>query len=151
MEHIEKALEALTQRVENLERGRSKVSAGSAQATPLTFRSKYPGITQEIVNAVLSNPGLKGAATALNTTEKKLNLLLRESGIPHLYGEKWSVALKRAIAENPVEDTYTYPEEWFEKKEKIKEHAEKFKISETAKKLKAPVNVVGRFIQLHCS
>ena len=154
------AIKLLTRKVENLEaeiadlKGRAPVAKRSGvtkDRIPLPENWDYPKITQNIVDAVCSKPGIRDAAAALSMTEKELSEILKSSGITHLYGEKWSVALKRAIAGELPEDSYTYPEEWFEKKEKIKAHAENFKITATAKKLEAPVNVVGRFIQLHCN
>lgn len=145
---LTRKVEALEEQVAGLQRGRKP----SAKKPSITLPSewKYPTITQEIVDAVLSSPGLRGAAEAVEIPEKELTALLKESGVPHLFGEKWSVAIKRAISEEEVVDKFTYPEEWFEKKERIKAHADKYKLSATAKKLDAPSAVVGRFIQRYC-
>lgn len=145
---LTRKVEALEEQVAGLQRGR-KPSA-KKPSTTLPSEWKYPTITQEIVNAVLSSPGLRGAAEAVEIPEKELTALLKESGIPHLFGEKWSVAIKRAISEEEVVDKFTYPEEWFEKKERIKAHSEKYGLKETAKKLDCNFNVVGRFIQTQC-
>lgn len=145
---LTRKVESLQEEVAGLKRGRKP--AASKPSTTLPPEWKYPTITQEIVDAVLSHPGVAGAAASIEMPEADLKKALAESGIPHLYGEKWSVALKRAITGSEVVDNFTYPDEWFEKKEKIKAHAEKYKLSETAKKLNVPIMVVGRFIELHC-
>ena len=145
---LTRKVEALQEEVAGLKRGRKPAASKPSTALPPEWKSET--ITQEIVDAVLSHPGVAGAAASIGMPETELKKALAESGIPHLYGEKWSVALKRAISGEEVVDNFTYPEDWFEKKDRIKAHAEKYKISETAKKLDAPTMVVGRFIQLHC-
>lgn len=146
------AIKLLTRKVEALEEAVAGSQRGRKPSASPTLPSewKYNTITQEIVNAVLSSPGLRSAAEAVEIPEKELTALLKESGIPHLFGEKWSVAIKRAISGEEVVDKFTYPEEWFEKKERIKAHSEKYGLKETAKKLDCNFSVVGRFIQTQC-
>jgi hypothetical protein len=146
------AIKLLTQKVEALEEAVAGSQRGRKPSVSPTLPSewKYDTITQEIVNAVLSFPGIREAADTLQIPEKELSALLKESGIPHLYGERWSVAIKRAISGEETVDKFTYPEKWFEKKEKIKAHAEKYGLKETAKKLDCNFTIVGRFIQTQC-
>jgi len=151
------AIKLLTRKVETLQeevaslKGQAPVKrktvAGSVQ---LPESWAYPSVTSSIVNAVLANPGLKDAAAQLGMKESDLKKCLETSGIFHMYGEKWSVAIKRAIAGEPAEDTFEYPEKWFENKEKFREYVEEHGVSKAAEKLEKPRFVVGRFIQLHC-
>lgn len=154
------AIKLLTRKVENLQmeiadlKGRSGVSKPSTSlgkdVTSLPQDWKYSTVTALIVNAVLTSKGTKEAAASLSMTHAELQKILKDSGIPHMYGEKWSTAIKRALSGETAEDNFTYPEDWFEKKEKIVRYFEKHKLMATAKKLEAPPLVVGRFIEMYC-
>lgn len=151
IKHLTRKVEALQEDIATLKGTKvvqSRKPAAGSHKLPADW--KYPTVTQEIVDAVLNSVGLKDAAASLGLTDKKLTELLQKSGVPHLFGEKWSIALKRAINNEPIEDKFEYPEEWFEKKEKIKAHIEKYNLTQTSAKLEAPRHVVGRFVQLHC-
>jgi len=151
IKHLTRKVEALQEEIaalKNTKPVQSKKAAAGSLKLPADWA--YPTVTEEIVNAVLSSVGLKEAAASLGMTDKKLTELLQTSGVPHLFGEKWSVALKRALNNEPIEDKFEYPEDWFEKKEKIKAHLEKYNLTQTSQKLNAPRHVVGRFVQLHC-
>ena len=146
---LTRKVEALQEEVAGLKRGH-KPTASKSSSVRVPADWKYSTVTQEIVDAVLANPGLRSAAESLGMHEKNLSTLLKESGVPHLFGEKWSVALKRAISGSEVEDKFSYPEDWFEKKEKIKAHVEKYSLKETAQKLNTNYTILGRFIKMHC-
>lgn len=151
IKHLTRKVEALQEEIAALKGTKpvqSKKATAGSHKLPADWT--YPTVTEEIVNAVLNSVGLKEAAASLGMTDKKLTELLQTSGVPHLFGEKWSVALKRALNNEPIEDKFEYPEDWFEKKEKIKAHLEKYNLTQTSAKLNAPRNVVGRFVQLYC-
>jgi hypothetical protein len=80
------AIKLLTQKVEALEEAVAGSQRGRKPSVSPTLPSewKYDTITQEIVNAVLSFPGIREAADTLQIPEKELSALLKESGIPHL-------------------------------------------------------------------
>ena len=116
---------------------------------------QYSTITQEVVDAVVSSTGVKSAAEKLDIPEKHLSKLLKESGVPHFYGEKWAVALKRAISGQEAVDTFTYPEKWIEKKEKIKKYYTENGITKTRQllsddEMSPSLAQAGRFLQLYC-
>lgn len=151
IKHLTRKVEALQEEIAALKDTKpvqSKKAAAGSHKLPADWA--YPMVTQAVADAVLNSVGIKEAAASLGMTDKKLTELLQKSGIPHLFGEKWSFALKRALNNQPVEDNFEYPEDWFEKKEKIKSHLEKYNLTQTSAKLNAPRNVVGRFVQLYC-
>lgn len=116
---------------------------------------QYPTITEEIATAVISSNGLKAAAEKLDTNPKDLTNLLNESGVPHLYGEKWAIALKRAVAGKEPIDTFIYPEKWIEKKDKIKKYYNDNGMAKTRQlltnsEMSPSLSQVGRFLQLYC-
>lgn len=128
---------------------------GQKTSTSLPEYWQYPTITQEIVDAVVSSTGVKAAAAKLDMPEKSLSRLLKESGVPHLYGEKWAFALKRAISGEEAVDTFTYPKKWIEKKEKVKKYYNNNGLIETRQflsnsEMSPSLSQVGRFLQRYC-
>ncbi len=67
----------------------------------------YPKLTAEICTAIINSTGIAAAAEKLDMERADLDNIVR--CLPHLYGERWSVALKRALANEPIVDPFTYP------------------------------------------
>ena len=115
---------------------------------------QYPTITQTIIDAVCGSNGLDPAAVKLGMKRAELYKILKESGLPHYYGEKWSFAIKRVVDNKPFVDTYTYPDSLYEKKEGIIKWLNKDPENNTrakaAVKLGVPLRVLQRFLQVEC-
>lgn len=149
IEDLESKYEALLKRVELLEALMTPQAVASVQQpTIVAGLEEFPTLTKEILDAVCDSTGMKAAAIKLDMTTTQLEKILIASGVPHLYGEKWSVSLKRVRDKLPLVDNFTYPKELYEKKERmLKWWKEKKSFKHMAEQLELPQSVVGRFLQ----
>ena len=146
-EQLLNAIKHLTKKVEELENLLQT-------STPKTHKetSEKMELSEKVIEAILSSKGVKDAAEKLGWADSVLTQTLKNSNIPHMYGETWKVAIRRVIDGSPMLDNFTYPDEWFEPatKIKIKKAWTEKGPSYCKEKLGKPMNVVGRFVQLYC-
>lgn len=108
---------------------------------------KYKTITIEMANAVASSRSVQEAADKLEMKKGYLELLLKNSKIRHLYGEKWSLSMQRALNGSEVVDDFKYPEDWKKRgMDFVKRLREGTSIKSIADAEKVPTKVLARFL-----
>jgi hypothetical protein len=107
----------------------------------------FPGVSKVVVLAVLQNTGVGTAADELNLLSDDLYKILHNSGIQHFHGEKWTLALRRALNQEDAVDAFVYPEEWKKKgNDFIRQLKGGAKISDLAKTEGTRTQLLARFL-----